>query len=254
MVRQSPVVYPDETGWKIGGNNQWLWTFVAKDATIYTIRPSRGHEVAEEILGADWNGTMVHDGWSPYDFFDKARHQQCLGHLLRRGRDLVHKAIGRAGEFPEKVKSTHVYGTRQPLKSELSHLRSWTKSTGLINPEPQRKYHNYYIVKGVGGSTLRFQAESHRFHPRAFKIKTLYGVGNDWPIKYDDLAPYYEKAEKILGVAGLEKDPLISEPILERAQQPPKELVLFEERFGQKALDFGFAAPKGICGAEVSCS
>ena len=104
VVRQSPVVYPDETGWKVGGNNQWLWTFVTKDATVYVIRPSRGHQVAEEILGADWNGTMVHDGWSPYDFFDKAKHQQCLGHLLNRGQELVHKAIGRARHFPEKVK------------------------------------------------------------------------------------------------------------------------------------------------------
>jgi radical SAM protein with 4Fe4S-binding SPASM domain len=37
---------------------------------------------------------------------------------------------------------------------------------------------------------------------------------------------------------GLEKDPLIGEPVLERAQQPPEELALFKERFGQKALDF----------------
>jgi len=104
VVRQSPVVYPDETGWKIGGYNQWLWTFVTKDATIYVIRPSRGHEVPEEILGADWKGVMIHDGWSPYDFFDKARHQQCLGHLLNRGQELVHKAIGRARQFPEAVR------------------------------------------------------------------------------------------------------------------------------------------------------
>ncbi|MFQ6036875.1 MAG: IS66 family transposase, partial [Sedimentisphaerales bacterium] len=104
VVRESPVVYPDETGWKIGGHNHWLWTFVTKDATIYVIRPSRGHEVAEEILGADWNGIMVHDGWSPYDFFDKARHQQCLGHLLNRSQELLHKAVGRARQFPQTVK------------------------------------------------------------------------------------------------------------------------------------------------------
>ena len=104
VVRESPVVYPDETGWKVGGNNQWLWTFVTKDATVYVIRPSRGHQVAQEILGANWNGTMVHDGWSPYDFFDKAKHQQCLGHLLNRGQELVAKAIGRTRHFPEKVK------------------------------------------------------------------------------------------------------------------------------------------------------
>lgn len=103
-VRQSPVIYPDETGWKIAGYNQWLWALVIKDATIYVIRPCRGHHVPEEILGANWDGVMVHDGWSPYDFFEKADHQQCLAHLLRRGHDLLDKAVGRAREFPEKVK------------------------------------------------------------------------------------------------------------------------------------------------------
>lgn len=46
---------------------------------------------------------------------------------------------------------------------------------------------------------------------------------------------------------GLEKDPLIGEPILERAQKPSEELVLFEERFGQEALDFvGLPYQKGF--------
>jgi hypothetical protein len=40
--------------------------------------------VAEDILGLDYDGTMIHDGWSPYDQFLGARHQQCLNHLLRR--------------------------------------------------------------------------------------------------------------------------------------------------------------------------
>jgi transposase len=104
MIRQSSVVYPDETGWKIGGYNHWLWVFVTQAATIYVIRPGRGHEVPEEILGPHWSGTMVHDGWSPYDFFAEAQHQQCLAHLLDRARNLIQKAVGRAREFPKKTK------------------------------------------------------------------------------------------------------------------------------------------------------
>lgn len=104
MIRQSPVVYPDETGWKIGGWNHWLWVFVTKSITIYVIRPHRGHEVPQEILGSHWAGTMVHDGWSPYDFFKEAQHQQCLAHLLDRGCHLIEKAVGRAKEFPKKTK------------------------------------------------------------------------------------------------------------------------------------------------------
>ncbi|MGO8736823.1 MAG: GMC family oxidoreductase [Terriglobia bacterium] len=59
----------------------------------------------------------------------------------------------------------------------------------------------------VGGGTLSYQAMSWRFHPGTFRLKTLYGVPpgsalEDWPITYDDLEPYYEKAEYELGVCG----------------------------------------------------
>jgi hypothetical protein len=45
--------------------------------------------VAEAILGLDHDGTMVHDGWSPYDQFEHARHQQCLNHRLRRSDEMA---------------------------------------------------------------------------------------------------------------------------------------------------------------------
>jgi transposase len=89
IVRRSDIVYPDETGWKIAGWLQWLWVFVTPIATLCVIRPSRGHDVPEAILGADYHGRMIHDGWSPYDFFQKATHQQCLEHLRRRAEGLL---------------------------------------------------------------------------------------------------------------------------------------------------------------------
>ena len=49
--------------------------------------------VAEDILGLDYDGTMIHDGWAPYDQFTDARHQQCLNHLLRR----IAEALTRQG-------------------------------------------------------------------------------------------------------------------------------------------------------------
>lgn len=103
IVRRSDVVYPDETGWKIAGWLQWLWVFVVPTATLCVIRPSRGHDVPEAILGADYDGRMVHDGWSPYDFFQKALHQQCLEHLLRRAEGLLERATRGAVRFPRQV-------------------------------------------------------------------------------------------------------------------------------------------------------
>lgn len=75
-VRRSRTIYPDETGWKVGGRLQWLWDFVCRTATAYVIRDSRGHDVVEEVLGLDWNGVAVHDGWPPYNYLKKATHQQ----------------------------------------------------------------------------------------------------------------------------------------------------------------------------------
>ena len=104
LVRRSRAVYPDETGWKVGGLLQWMWTFVTDTVTIYVIRPSRGKDVPREILGADYDGRLIHDGWSPYDSFVHAIHQQCLEHLLRRAKELLEKATGPAARFPHRVK------------------------------------------------------------------------------------------------------------------------------------------------------
>ena len=62
-------------------------------------------------------------------------------------------------------------------------------------------------VKGVGGSTLHWQGMVMRLHEADFEIETRYGVGTDWPIAYDDLRPYYSRAEEELGVAGALDNP-----------------------------------------------
>jgi transposase len=102
-IRASPVVTPDETGWRIAGKNAWLHVFASKTATCYAIDESRGASVAEEILTADYAGVLVHDGWAPYDRFTKARHQQCLAHLLRRCREMIETATRGAVRFPRAV-------------------------------------------------------------------------------------------------------------------------------------------------------
>lgn len=105
IVRRSRRVTPDETGWKVGGILQWLWTFVARTVTAYRIRPSRGFDVAEEVLGAFYSGVLIHDGWAPYEKFGEAQHQQCLAHLLRRCQELLSTATRGAVRFPRELKT-----------------------------------------------------------------------------------------------------------------------------------------------------
>jgi transposase len=102
-VRSAPEVAPDETGWRVGGRNAWLHVFASERATCYVIDPTRSGEPAEQLLGEDWSGTLVHDGWSVYDRFTSAFHQQCLGHLQRRCEDLLTTSVRGAVRFPRAV-------------------------------------------------------------------------------------------------------------------------------------------------------
>lgn len=104
QVRQSRQVSPDETGWRIGGRRAWLWAFVTADTTLYTIAPSRGGDVIAAILGADYDGIVVRDGWAPYRQLVHAEHQTCTAHLLRRCHEILETAQGRAREIPLAVK------------------------------------------------------------------------------------------------------------------------------------------------------
>jgi transposase len=102
-VAAADWVVPDETGWHVGGHNAWLHTLVGPEATAYVIDPTRSGAVAERLLGADYAGAMIHDGWSPYDNFRQARPQQCLNHLLGRCRALLETAARGAVRFPRRV-------------------------------------------------------------------------------------------------------------------------------------------------------
>ena len=88
QIRGSPVVSPDETGWRVGAVLHWLWAFATPETTVYAICPGRGFDDAATILGANFAGVLVRDGWAPYRRFTGALHQSCLAHLLRRCRTL----------------------------------------------------------------------------------------------------------------------------------------------------------------------
>ena len=87
-LRRAHVVHADETGWRIGRVNAWLWVFSSRDTTVYVIRRSRGHEVPEEILGSDFDGYLIVDGLKVYDVLDIAKGR-CNAHLLRRCKGLI---------------------------------------------------------------------------------------------------------------------------------------------------------------------
>jgi transposase len=146
MPRQTAIT-PDETGWRIGGRLAWLHAFAAERITCYVIDRKRGVEVAERVLGVNYAGVLIHDGWAPYDRFWRALHQQCLAHLLRRCVEMIQGATAGAVRFPRQVKGLlldalalrdrHEAGevgdrglavSRGHLKTRLHRLLAWTRT------------------------------------------------------------------------------------------------------------------------------
>jgi choline dehydrogenase-like flavoprotein len=84
-----------------------------------------------------------------------------------------------------------------------------------IDGEPYTKANgtswDWWRARMVGGRTNHWGRISLRFGPRDFKRKSIDGLGDDWPIGYEDVKPYYDKIDKLLGIfgtnEGLENDP-----------------------------------------------
>ena len=63
----------------------------------------------------------------------------------------------------------------------------------------------------VGGLAMHWGGVTPRWSPEDFRTRSLFGVGTDWPISYDDLDPFYQEAEELMGVAG-EQGPAEMDP------------------------------------------
>jgi transposase len=114
-IKASAVLTPDETGWRVAGQPAWLHAWVGERATCYAIDRQRSADVLERLIGIAWSGKMTHDGFSSYNRFVRATHQQCLGHVLRRAREVEAKATRGAVHYPRRLIA---------LFTEAIHLRN----------------------------------------------------------------------------------------------------------------------------------
>jgi choline dehydrogenase-like flavoprotein len=79
----------------------------------------------------------------------------------------------------------------------------------------------YQAGWGVGGAALHYFANFPRLMPSDFKVKSQHGKGLDWPINYTDVAPYYDKVARDVGVSGDAKAEEIWRPAGEPYPMPP---------------------------------
>jgi len=124
QIRGSPYVVPDETGWRIGGRSAWLHVAVGASETVVQVERGRGHEPLTNLIGLDYAGRLIHDGWAVYDKFCRAEHQQCLTHLSKRCRELLACATCGAVRFPRAVQALLRHGLAVRDRFALGQL-SW---------------------------------------------------------------------------------------------------------------------------------
>jgi hypothetical protein len=106
QVRQAPVVYTDDTGWRIGGDGAYLMGFDTDRETVYQVRTQHGNEQVRELVPDNYRGTLVSDRGMSYEAEELSSVEQhkCLSHLIRNVIAVVENKTGTAKVFGLRLK------------------------------------------------------------------------------------------------------------------------------------------------------
>ena len=169
-IRGSPVVHADETGWREGGINGYVWTF-STPRERYFLRRGRGKEVVDEALGESFSGVLTSDFYAAYDHYPGPK-QRCWVHLLRDIRELTarypdHRRLAR---WSRALKRLYLRGqvTRRPRAGARPPAADLPRAgeaggavAGAVPPLPVRP-------DGAAGQTL----PAHRtIHPGTVRLR-----------------------------------------------------------------------------------
>ena len=150
-------------------------------------------------------GSGMSGGWAAKELTEKGLKTL----VLERGRMVRH------GEYPTATKDPWdlPYGNR--ITQETRQRKPVQSRTGYPTPANQHWFvddlDNPYVeeqpfdwLRGyhVGGRSLMWARQSYRFGPMDFEANAKEGVGIPWPVTYDEIAPWYDKAEIFAGISG----------------------------------------------------
>jgi len=120
-VKDSAVLFADETGWRVAAVTHWLWCFTSPRATYYMIDRSRGSPALKRFFTETFDGVLVTDFWAAYNAVACADRQMCLAHLLREFESVDDRDDSPAwNTFSKKVKRLLRDGLRLKAQSGLS--------------------------------------------------------------------------------------------------------------------------------------
>jgi choline dehydrogenase-like flavoprotein len=132
--------------------------------------------------------------------------------VIERGRKLEHGAsytdwmqpweVPNAGLIPEEELARDY-----PIQSKCYAVTAATKQYWVKDSEhpyttPEDKPFDWIRGHHLGGRSIMWGRQSYRLGPQDFEANALDGHGSDWPIRYEDLAPWYDHVEKFIGVSG----------------------------------------------------
>jgi choline dehydrogenase-like flavoprotein len=181
-------------------------------------------------------GSGISGGWAAKELTEKGLKVL----LLERGRDIEHvkdyvNATKESWEFPHRgLKPTQqmledypVLKRDYPLNETV--LDFWVKDKEC--PYTETKPFSWFRGYHVGGRSLTWGRQSYRFNKWDFEANLVDGHGVDWPIRYEDMAPWYSHVEKFAGIQG-SKEGLDVLP--DGEFMPPMELNCVEKEVAKK--------------------
>jgi choline dehydrogenase-like flavoprotein len=181
-------------------------------------------------------GSGISGGWAAKELSEKGLNVL----LLERGRDIEHikdyvNATKESWEFPHRgirptqqmLENYPVLKRDYPLNETVLDL--WVKDKEC--PYTETKPFSWFRGYHVGGRSLMWGRQSYRFNKWDFEANLVDGHGVDWPIRYEDLAPWYSHVEKFAGIQG-SKEGL--EVLPDGEFMPPMDLNCVEKDVAEK--------------------
>ena len=185
-------------------------------------------------------GSGMSGGWAAKELCEKGLKTL----VLERGRDIRHvtdygTALKDPWQLPHNNRATIADRNAQPVQSTLYLYDQSTKQHFVDDrqhPYVQEQPFNWYRGYHVGGRSLMWARHVFRYSDLDFEANQKEGVGIDWPIRYADIAPWYEHVEKFIGASG-ENSGLAQLPA--QVLQPPFEMNALEKHIrGHMAAAF----------------
>lgn len=118
-VRNAAAVHADETGWRINGENHWLWDFITRRHALFVIDKRRSSDVPRDVLGTTPDRTVICDSFAAYDRLG-GNQQKCWAHILRNSRRLG----GDGGILHYKLKRLYRQARRYKGTGEAARIKA----------------------------------------------------------------------------------------------------------------------------------